>query len=325
MNEKEILKMMDHINDDYLMEASATAKRKINLKKKMLTFGIAAALAASLSVGAVAAYKAFNKESVGTYYDSSAVDKIEDSGYVSGQMTENSHFRFTLESVMKDDYSVLAVVTVKALDSTGEQFLAEHDGIHVKTAYADTGKDIEGASDLSYTNRYEKGKDTPMRLTVPVHSSDNDLDLSKAIKLTFDKYYEDNPSTFYPGDLFSGLSLELNNIKASDNVKFTASNGDVLNISEFSIAVEQKLTPKQVSDFENGGLDENEMKAFEEKYKNMKIKYKDGTTETFGDKLNSAGIYLAKNDRQIQLFDLSTLIDTDKIDSIEYLGTTYKR
>ena len=67
------------------------------------------------------------------------------------------------------------------------------------------------------------------------------------------------------------------------------------------------------------------MKAFEEKYKNMKIKYKDGTTETFGDKLNSAGIYLAKNDRQIQLFDLSTLIDTDKIDSIEYLGTTYKR
>ena len=79
MNEKEIFEMTKHINDEYILEAAASPRTSIKLKKRIITFAAAAALTASLSIGAFAAYKAFNKESVGTYYDSSAVEKIEPS------------------------------------------------------------------------------------------------------------------------------------------------------------------------------------------------------------------------------------------------------
>ena len=305
MNEKEILKMMDHINDDYLMEASATAKRKINLKKKMLTFGIAAALTASLSVGAVAAYKAFNRESVSTYYDSSAIDKIEQSGYVSDVTSRNEHFELTLDTVMRDDYSLTAVVTVKTLDEAAEKYLESSTQLCSELVYSDTGDKADGFAAFMGWQPYEKGKAYPMRLSVPVKSFMGSADLSRPIQLNIIKDTSSKASD--DADLFKGLSLELKDVKQSKSAKFTAPSGKVFDISEFTISTDAK--------------------SFEDNLESDKLKiyYKDGTAETITEKINSFTIDVTADEKYVEIVDLKSFIDVDNIDHIEYLGENYAR
>ena len=337
MNEKEIFEMTKHLDDKYVLEASSTQKTKINFKKRFITFGIAAAVAASLSVGAFAAYRAFNKESVGEYYDSSAVEKLENSGYASGQMTQNEHFKFTLETAMKDDYNLLAVVTVKSLDDEAEKFLANDKSINTKITYADTGASSHGSGQMCCMGKYEKGKDTPMRLSVQVNSYEGNIDLSKNLKLSFEKFYEEGDENNAPKDLFKGLSLDIKDIKQSKNVRFYSPKGDVLNVSEFSIAVESGITESEKeSIYEQAGSAASEQgngikkqKKADTKYideiEKTKIVYKDGTTCILKEKLNSISVDFVSDKDKIVILDLRTIIDPDTIDSLEYRGMTYSR
>lgn len=314
MNEKEIFEMTKHLDDKYVLEASSTAKRKINIKRRLVTFGVAAAIAASLSVGAVAAYKAFNKQSVSSYYDSSAVDKIENSGYAADQMTQNSHFRFTLDTVMKDDYNLFAVVTVSALDSKAEQFLTSNIAINSKATYADNGTVADTSAFLEYFDKYEKGKDIAMRLQIPVHSHKGDIDLSRALKLSFESLGTKD-KVAESSELFKGLSLDISNVKTSKNAKFTSPSGKVLNVSEFSIATK---SADEIKDPDKG-LDADASKNAEK----PTVKFKDGKTLTMKEDLNAVIVNLTKDNKTVTTYDLHTLIDPDNIESIEFCGETY--
>ncbi|MBQ2580862.1 MAG: hypothetical protein II574_04450, partial [Ruminococcus sp.] len=80
--------MAKHLDEKYILEAAPAPRKNIKLKKRIVTFGIAAAITASLSIGAYAGYRALNRESVGKHYDSSTMDKMEESGYVYNKETE---------------------------------------------------------------------------------------------------------------------------------------------------------------------------------------------------------------------------------------------
>lgn len=315
MKKEEIFEMTKHLDEKYIIEAAPASKKNIQLKKKIVAFGLAAAIAATLSLGAFAAYKAFNKESVETYYDSSAIEKLESSGYVSGQVTENEHFKFTLDTAMKDDYNMLAVVTVEALDSAAQQYLSVHDSINVKTTYADTGERIEGASILEYWDKKKSGSGSAMRLNVPVHSWGGDLDLTRAIKLYFENVRTESEKD--AEELFEDLSLDISDVKATKNTKFYSKSGKMLNVSEFCIATEDPNGEKIL----NGGSDLKD--SYDSTFPNIRLK--DGTAMTIEDKFNAVVMTLTKDNGCVIAYDLNTLIDPDNIESIEYRGETFNR
>ncbi len=320
MNEKEILKMMDRINDDYLMEASAATKKNIKLKKRILTFAVAAALTASLSIGAFAAYKALNRESVGTYYDSSAMDKIEQSGYVSDVTASNEHFDMSLDTVVKDNYSLKAVVSVKALDEAAEKYLKRADAICGELVYSDTGEKVGTFADLLGMDNYEKGKAYPMRLTVSAKNAQAAVDLSRPLKLNFRSAEKDAA----PADveLFKNLSLEFKDVKQSKSAKFTSPSGEVINVSEFTVSYDMMSQDEKLAkQYKSGDISLNADDLFDD----LKIHYKDGKIEKLKEKINFISADLFDNEKYVMIIDLKAFIDPDAIDHIECKGVTYKR
>ena len=324
MNEKEILKMMDHINDEYLTEASETPKTNIKLKKRIISFAAAAAIATTLSVGAFAAYKALNRESVGTYYDSSAMDKIEQSGYVSDVNAKNEHFDISLDTLLKDDYSIKAVVSVKALDEAAQKFLGTTNALVGEMVYADTGEKIPGYASIFGMNDYEKDKAYPMRLTVSAKNSEAKVDLSRPIKINFvNNQHEPELKDL---DLFDDLTLELKDVKQSKSAKFTSPSGAALNVSEFTISYDVITGNEDAAD----KLKEQDKSAdsfvnMDDVSNDLKIYYKDGTVTTLEDKLNNVSFDLVNPSKYVMIIDLKTFVDPDAIDHIECKGVTYTR
>ena len=268
-----------------------------------------------MSIGAFAAYKALNRNSVGTFYDSSAMDEIERKGYVANQITENEHFRMTLDTAIKDDYNFLAVVTVKALDSYAEQYLEKLSEIATDATYSDTGEKLDGFAFLTGVDTYQKGKEYSMRLNVPVNTVNGSVDLSRPIHIEMKR--DERNKTAENVDLFKGLHFDLKDIKQSKSVKFSSPSGDVLNVSELEIAIEtDKIDVRK---------DESEISddTFES-INNISIHYKDGTTQSLSEKINIVAMYLTKDDRTVIIIDLRVLIDPDTIDYIEYIGSDFR-
>lgn len=322
MKKEEIFEMTKHLDEKYILEAAAEPKKNIKLKKRIISFAVAAALTASLSVGAFAAYKALNRESVSTYYDSSAIDKLERSGYVSGQTTENEHFRFTLETAVKDNYNLLAVVSVEPLDSYAEQYIKkDYAAIFTNATYADTGDEVDGFASMAGMKGYEKGKAYSMRLEVPVNTVNGTADLSRPINLKFVRDQSNEAASDV--DLFKGLSLDLKDIKQSKNAVFYSPAGEKLDVSEFSIAVDSPQF--SVKDVESSDPAPGKEYKFKFDPEGVKMHYKDGTIGELREKLNAIYMYLTKEEKTVTILDLNTLIDPEQIDYIEYLGTTFKR
>ncbi len=315
MKKKEIFEMTTHLDEKYILEAASEPKKNIKLKKRIITFAVAAALTATMSIGAFAAYKALNRESVGTFYESSAMDEIERKGYVSNQITENEHFRMTLDTAIKDDYNFLAVVTVKALDSYAEQYLEKLSEIATDATYSDTGEKLDGFAFLTGVDTYQKGKEYSMRLNVPVNTVNGSVDLSRPIHIEMKR--DERNKTAENVDLFKGLNFDLKDIKQSKSVKFSSPSGDVLNVSELEIAIETDKIDvrKDESEISNDTF---------ESINNISIHYKDGTTQSLSEKINIVAMYLTKDDRTVIIIDLRVLIDPDTIDYIEYIGSDFR-
>lgn len=298
--------MTKHLDDKYVLEAGESAKRSIKVKRKV-SAGLVAVIAAAMcvtSIGAFAAYKALNRESVGTYYDSSTMDKIEQSGYVSDETGKNEHFELTLDTVMKDDYSLKAVVSVKALDEAAEKYIGHSLQMCSELVYSDTGEKVQGFAAMYGWQPYEKGKAYPMRLTVPVKNFAGTADLTRPIKLNFIRD-ENNPESA-DVDLFKDLSLDLKDVKQSKSAKFTSPDGKQIYASEFSVAAAVQSFDDDISG-------------------DIKFNYKDGKTDMLTNKINQTSFDLVGDDKYMMIVDLNTFIDPDAIDSVECKGVTYKR
>ena len=323
MKREEIFEMAKHLDEKYILEAAPAPKKNINIKKRIITFGIAAAITASLSVGAYAGYRALNRESVGKHYDSSTMDKMEESGYVYNKETENKHFKLTLETALKDDAGIDAVITIKPISVDANKYITYSpytDGAQIQTVirtkltYSDTGEKIEKDPfdfELLATrdNLMENG-DFSVNLSISYKTEDLTIDPTRPIRVEFEKDPEVEVDT--ADDLFEGLSLDLKDIKETKKDKFYTDNSTVMSVSESTILVSGFDEETFFKERENMDLDESV------------VYFKDGTSK----KLFDMGSYIRRDNEQGKLevcVTFESLIDPDTIDYVVYAGHTYKR
>lgn len=312
-------KMFDIIglaDEKYLREAQEQPARKITHRRLSAKFVAVAAAAAimTVSAGAYAVAKLSHKESVGKYYDSSAVSKIEDSGYAVGKVSRNAHFEVTLESVMGDDYRCQPIVTLKPLDNEAIKCMSEF-SYEPKIAYTDGGE-IENKNDDKIFNNvglinpgshgksfYDPaidGESQPVMVFIYYQQGKTVIDRNRPLTMTFrslDKEYE---------SIFDGISFDLPKKQSVPSTTFYSPSGNELYISQFGMVGFAKV-PTDVEDL------------------NYKVNFTDGSSKdnlqlgTKGTNLNLNGTEKGWS------FEFITLVDIDDIVSVELYGEVYTR
>lgn len=319
MKKEEIFEMTKHLDEKYILEAAPKTGRNIKMKKKIITFAVAAAITASLSIGSYATYKAINRDSVGKHYDSSTMDKMEQSGYVYNQQTENKNFRFTLETALKDDWGVMSVITVKPLSKDAEKYMKCINNksflIRTNLSYLDTGEKIK-SDPYSFELFADQDArtingDYSLRMQMPYKSEDVTIDPTRPLKFEFAK--DPDITIDVDDDLFDGLSLETKEFKESKNVKLYTDNDTVMNISEFAILVSGFNDEEFLKERENLDTDESI------------VYFKDGTSKEIFDINGCFTLYYDENNKMQEFFDLGRIIDPETVDYVVYAGHTYKR
>ncbi len=331
MKKEEIFEMTKHIDDKYVLEAAEPVKN-IKVKKRIITFAIAAVVAAALSAGAFAAYKAFNKKSAGKFYDSSAVDTMEKRGFGVGKSVENGHFRVTLETAVKDDVDLRAVFTLETLDNDAKEFMQKYNGFanpEFRLSYSDTGEEIkEPVSVYNPTQDTENGANADitnvslaMNLNYKWQKCDPERPLTvKLGNVTQDEgYYGEEaikPDAKYD-KLFEGLEFKLEGFEKVKSADFYNEDGVKMYVSELTIAVPPTyMQSGEVIEFGGEGKQPDE----------IDIHFKDGTVKnTYADHLMSRVSQYGDEDSETEVFSMRKFIDVDNIDFIEFDGKTYKR
>ncbi len=331
MKKEEIFEMTKHLDEKYILEA-AEPKKNIKLKKRIITFAVAAAVTTSLSVGAFAAYKAFNKESVGEFYDSSAVSTLEKRGFGVGKKVENGHFRVTLETAVKDDVDLRAVFTLEPLDDEAKEFMNKYNGFanpEFKLSYSDTGEEIkEQALVYNSMEDSDKGKDADitnvslaMSLNYKYLKCDPDRPLTVKIgNVTRNAgYYDEDPikpDAKYD-KLFEGLEFKLEGFEKVKSADFYNEDGVKMYVSELTITVPPTYA-QNGKDVVFGG-DGRQPDEIDLHFKDGKVK------NTYTDRLFYMSTEYGDETEDISVYELRKFIDVDNIDYLVFDGKTYKR
>lgn len=355
MKREEIFEMAKHLDEKYILEAAPAPRKNIKLKKRIVTFGIAAAITASLSIGAFAAYRAFNRDTVGNHYTSSAMDKMEKEGYAVGTKIENEHFRIIVETAVKDESQIKMICSLDALDAVGKEYLEKYD-FGSELIYTDNntfaGKDyvftnvnynndqsVEAKDKHDYTimvnipfknnsssadsnlsddseNRYYVEPDRPM--TLRLKNAEHDVsgkDENGSSILVYESYEKKYD------DIFKGLEIKIEGIKEIGSSVLYNEDGDKLTISALTISIDNFVPSKNEIDMEK---DYDEVYGFE-------LKFKDGTVKKPGEvtvgRLASSCNEDKKTGKYIETLtiDLREFIDYENVESVKINGKTYKR
>lgn len=342
MNDK-MLDLIGQADEEYLREAEGTSQMKIKHKRR-LSAGLVAVIAAAMcltSVGAVAAYKALNRDTVGEYYDSSAMDSMESRGYAVAQTVENEHFRLTVESVLRDKTFFRIMLSAVPLDDEAVTYMKTSPMISTTLSYKDDGAIIHtgnlfmALNDLADENNdgkldeigYEIGKPVAMVFDEFYTTNDSDnsrgdvkIDMSRSLNIRFESqiYYHKAGSD----ELFKGLEYNLGIPKEAKAVTFVGDDGNKVTISEFSVTY--KYAEPVITRYKT--MDTTEL------YDKAKIVFKDGrtldiggdrgypTVDGFEEQIGDEW----KQTRFGSFWRLNTLIDPDEIESFEFEGKTYK-
>lgn len=331
MKREEIFEMTKHLDEKYILEAAPAAKKKINFKKRIITFAVAAAITASLSVGAYAAYKAFNKKSVSEFYDSSAVSTMEKRGFGVGKTVDNGHFRTTLETAVKDDIDLRAVFTIEPLDDKAKEYLKEYKSPDFKVLYSDTGEFIEDISGILPTKQDddEKSDETTFTVNLTLNYKQMKIDANRPLTIQAEnltdsyRYYEDladSATEIVPNKkydkLFDGLEFKLENLEKVKSADFYNEDGLKMYVSELTIAVPFEAYSQDVVIIGADGRMPDE----------IELHFKDGTVmSTYKD-----GMILCTSDygdeiEELTVVEMRKFIDVDNLDYLVICGKTYKR
>ena len=123
MKEYDIFKAMNGTKEEYILQSEEFVKPK-GTSGKAIKVVLAAVLIAAITavpVGAVARSQLKNRESAKLYLGNT--DLLEESGAVENQVMENEHVRITLDTVLSDGYTALAIVTLDALTEQGRNYI----------------------------------------------------------------------------------------------------------------------------------------------------------------------------------------------------------
>ncbi len=319
MNEHDLLKAMCDTDEKYIKEYLEMRPIKhIKISKAFKTaIGIAAAAAFAIPVGAYAYNTLIHRDSVEMYLENA--EKVEASGNVENQVMENEHIRITLDTVLSDGYTALAIVTLDALDDYGKNYILTHPDIMLKRT--DTGKAVFPSGSGGMDDWLEQRTNNSIKY---YHSLDlTRIDPSCDYEMIFYSYgiFTDEEhhaangkeyktdENFIPVDNPLGYDFiaKVNFSKNVDTVTLTGENGIVLILSQFEL----------ISDGDDIDLMEVDHKSF-------RLIRNDGTLE---ERSGFSGYGVEKDEYHNKTFSAMSFkkfIDLDEykgvvIDGVEYL------
>ncbi len=326
MNDK-MLDIIGLADEKYLHEAEGKpvmkqTKHRRKFSAKVIAIAAAAAVM-TVTAGAVAVAKLSNKESVGEFYDSSAVSKMESRGMLSDKVFENEHFRFNLQSVIKDDYVCSCIIAVEPLDEKAQDYLGRN-GFDADVVYADTGE-VLPPNVLSSCGwkEYKKGdKAVNIEFDITYRYGNSKVNSSRPLKLKFKPFESDlNGKDEKEIHLLDGIAFDVPEAEKLNDVKLYSDDGKELYLSEVGFTALVPIPyPKTAEEFEK------QVKNGEFEW-DFEIKFKDGTVKTGRDfNMDAGGIGLMLDNTDVgfrQAF--RTMIDIDKVESVKFKNIVFKR
>lgn len=317
MNENKIFEMTSHLDDKYILEAAGKqsirqTKHHKRISAKFVAIAAAAAVM-TVTAGAAAVAKLTNKKSVEQYYDSSAAEKIEQEGYAVGKVSKNPHFEAVLESVMRDEYRCIPIITLKPLDDTAVKCMSElrygpvieyKDGSSV-SGMADgepvnnTGMINPGSRGACFYDPQKDGDSQAVKVFVYYKNGKAVIEPNKQLVLSFKALSDD-----YKG-LFDGIRFELPTPEMVSGKMLYSPSGNELYISKIGMAELSKVpeSPELL------------------KYK---VHFANGTVKTYSELgMQGSNLQLDGKDKGWAI-NFGTLIDADQVESVEIYGETYK-
>ncbi|MCD7742384.1 MAG: hypothetical protein LUI06_09290 [Ruminococcus sp.] len=245
MNDKTILNAMTDIDDRFIDEAADFKKHRIRCSKALTKAVTIIAAAAVLTISAGAAYNALtNRNSVEHYMGSEAADLIEKYDLTKNLISSNEHIEVTLDTLICDENTVLAVFTYKALDEEATHLMNTIGMPNVRMYYNDTDEEVytdyETATFISFAND-ENATDSQVNDTGAFISS---YDISKADtsrEITFEIYadIDDEEHSGYDyehvGKYFDGIEFTVSIETNVETIVYSDENGNEVTLSPISL------------------------------------------------------------------------------------------
>ena len=310
MNEEMIFEMIGCIDDKYVLEAAPKLLVNSHIRRRIITALIAAVIAISLlTVGAAAAYYFMShREGVRQFYTESGTQALESGGYMIGELSENEHFRITLDSFISDDYRAFPIITVETLDAEAVKYLQQNLLLEGVLTYADTGETAAEYISFLGTNEYKNNIPLTIRGSILFHYGSNNIDRNRQLIMSFrTAEYDLNGEKNDNDDLLEGISFALPRAVCLRNIRLFSEDGTEAYVSEIGLAA---MVPAE--NIENW---------------QYQIKWKDGSISDPWHKYlggEGTGLYLDGEDNGV-LINFMSLIDPDKIETLTLGGVEFKR
>ena len=222
MKGNDFMNAMNSIDERFLTESEFTVKKNRTRSKKALTafVSIAAAAAFTIPAGVFAYSQLINRDTVKMYLDDA--DSIEESGLTQNQVMENEHLRITLDTLLSDGYTAVAVITLDALDDSGRIYIQHHPYFWLRNP--DSGEIVAPNGSGSMANHIEQQKTDTIRYYQTMDLQNVDLSCD------YDMIFFGTDNTL--GDDFIA---KVNFAENTESVRLKNDRGNELLLSQFEI------------------------------------------------------------------------------------------
>ncbi len=228
MNGKDLLNSMTEINPEYITEAEQSEMKISYRKNKNLIRVISAvAAAAVMGVTAGAVSKVFiHRETVESYLYGDSRERLEEQELVSNYVTENEHFRMTMEMILNDGFQLYMIATLEPLDEEAQKFLETYGSFGVDSEFhdTDTGELLWYHGSAGFHT--ENGKNL-MEFQYGFENLQ-----SQSAEMTFSLRERDYPGQSY---LMEGLTVPVNFISNLEVLEFQNEDGESVWLSPFEM------------------------------------------------------------------------------------------
>ncbi len=254
----DVFKAMNGTKEEYIIQSEEFVKPKVT-SGKAIKVALAAVLIVAITavpVGAVARSQLKNRESAELYLGNT--DLLEVSGAVENQVMENEHVRITLDTVLSDGYTVLAIVTLDALDEQGRNYINYKPDFVLRRT--DTGETLFHTGGGAMDDWEEQIKNDTIRY---FHTIDlKDMDISCEYEMIFysmDLFTEEEWKAGVTKPLDENMIPEGNSLgydfiakvsfaENTDSVKLKSADGKAIRLSQFQVIDETGEVLRTVPD-----------------------------------------------------------------------------
>lgn len=254
----DVFKAMNGTKEEYIIQSEEFVKPKAT-SFKVLKVALAAVLIAAITavpVGAVARSQLKNRESAELYLGN--IDLLEESGAVANQVMENEHVRITLDTVLSDGYTALAIVTLDALDEQGRNYINYKPDFILRRT--DTGETMFHTGGGAMDDWEEQIKNDTIRY---FHTIDlKDMDISCEYEMIFysmDLFTEEEWKAGITKPLDENMIPVENSLgydfiakvsfaENTDSVKLKSADGKTIRLSQFQVIDETGEVLRTVPD-----------------------------------------------------------------------------